>query len=132
MHRLEPLSGPVSQGDVIAVRLTLDGGDWRYLLIEDPLPAGAEAVERDDLYTIAEKPPWWRYWFSRRELRDDRAAFFQTYFDRDQTQYFYLMKVVNPGTFRISPARAEPMYQPEYLATSDPAILEVRPREVQR
>jgi uncharacterized protein YfaS (alpha-2-macroglobulin family) len=124
VHRLQPLSGPVSQGDVLAVRLKLGGGDWRYLLIEDPLPAGAEAVERDDLYTIAEKPPWWRYWFTRRELRDDRVAFFQTWFDRE-TEYFYLMKVVNPGKFRISPARAEPMYQPDFLATSDPANLEV-------
>jgi uncharacterized protein YfaS (alpha-2-macroglobulin family) len=124
VHRLQPLEGSVAQGDVIAVRLTLQGGSWRYLLIEDPLPAGAEAVDRDDLYTIAEKPPWWRYWFTRRELRDDRVAFFQTYFN-GETQYFYLMKVVNPGTFRVSPARAEPMYQPDFLATTDPATIEV-------
>jgi uncharacterized protein YfaS (alpha-2-macroglobulin family) len=129
VHRLEPLAGAVAQGDVLAVRLTMEGGDWRYLLIEDPLPAGAEGIDRDDLYNFAEKPPWWRYWFSRRELRDDRAAFFQSWFDRDQTEYVYLMKVVNAGTFRISPARVEPMYQPEYLATSEPATLEVRPSE---
>ncbi len=118
VHRLESLSGPVQQGDVLAVRLTLSGGDWRYLHIEDPIPAGAEFVERDDLYEIREKPPWWRYWFSRREFRDNRAVFFQTWFYERERQYFYLLKINNPGQFRVSPARVQPMYQPSYMATT--------------
>jgi uncharacterized protein YfaS (alpha-2-macroglobulin family) len=123
VYNLEPLGARVAQGDVVAVRLTVTGDNWRYLLIEDPLPAGAEAVERDDLYDIPQKPDWWNYYFSQRELRDDRVAFFQTYFTGKQ-QYFYLLKVVNPGQFRVSPARVEPMYQPRYFATSKAAALE--------
>ncbi len=119
MHNLEPLSGLVRQGDVLAVRLTLSGGEWRYLHVEDPIPAGAEFIEREDLYELREKPPWWRYWFSRRELRDNRAVFFQTWFDRSEQQYFYLLKVTNIGRFRINPARVQPMYQPQYLASTE-------------
>jgi uncharacterized protein YfaS (alpha-2-macroglobulin family) len=119
VHNLEPLSGLVRQGDVLAVRLTLSGGEWRYLHVEDPIPAGAEFIEREDLYELREKPPWWRYWFSRRELRDNRAVFFQTWFDRSEQQYFYLLKVTNVGRFRINPARVQPMYQPQYLASTE-------------
>lgn len=126
VYRLEPLEGSVQAGDILLVRLTLSGGQWRYLIVEDPIPAGTEFIERDDLYEIKEKPPWWRYWFTRREFHDDHAAFFQTYFDRGQMQYLYLLKVVNPGQFRVSPARVQPMYQPQYLSTSASRTVEVR------
>jgi uncharacterized protein YfaS (alpha-2-macroglobulin family) len=124
VYNLEPMTNQVAQGDVIAVRLTVTGNHWRYLMVEDPIPAGTEIVERDDLYEIRQKPAWWNYYFTRREFRDDRAAFFQTWFERDQ-RYFYLLKVVNPGQFRVSPARVEPMYQPQYFATSSSLNLEV-------
>jgi uncharacterized protein YfaS (alpha-2-macroglobulin family) len=127
MYDLEPLAAPVAQGDLLAVRLTVDGGgDWKYLLVEDPIPSGTEIVKRDDLYEFASKPPWWTQWFTRREYRDDRAAFFQTYLSRGHADYTYLLKVVNPGSFRVSPARVEPMYQPQYFATSDSLSLEAR------
>jgi hypothetical protein len=126
VYRLEPLAGAVHQGDVLAVRLTVSGDEWRYLHIEDPIPAGTEFIEKDDLYELEIRPPWWRYWFSRRELRDDRAAIFQTWFGRGQQQYFYLLKVVNPGRFRVSPARVQPMYQPQFLSTTDSRIVEVQ------
>jgi len=111
VYHLEPLNGTLAPGDVVAVRLTVGGGEWRYLMIEDPIPAGAEFLERDDLYEIKEHPDWWGYWFSRREFHDDHAAIFQTYFNQRQT-YFYLMKIVNPGKFRVSPALVELIMMP--------------------
>ncbi len=126
VYDLKPLDSPVAQGDTLAVRLTVTGSDWRYLMAEDPIPAGTEFVEHDELYNIREKPPWWRYWFTRRELHDDRMAIFQTHFYEGQQQYFYLLKVVNPGSFHVSPARVGPMYQPGILATTESKTLEVR------
>jgi hypothetical protein len=126
VYETHPLSGPVSSGDLLAVRLTVTGSPWKYLLIEDPIPAGTEFVAHDDLYTLRERPPWWQYWFTRSEFHDDRMAIFQTDFRQGQRQYFYLLKVVNPGAFRVSPARVQPMYQPERLATSESRRLEVR------
>jgi len=125
VYALDPLSGPVQVGDVIAVRLTIGGGEWRYLLIEDPIPAGAEFVQHDSLYKLKERPSWWESYWTRREFHDDRAAFFQTYFNKKQ-QYVYLLKIVNPGKFQISPALVQPMYQPAMLATTDAASLEVK------
>jgi uncharacterized protein YfaS (alpha-2-macroglobulin family) len=121
-----PLEGSVAVGDLIAVRLTVTGSEWRYMMVEDPIPAGTEFIEHDDAYKLRNRPPWWEYFFTRRELHDDRMALFQTYFPRGQQTYFYLLKVVNPGTFEVSPARVAPMYQRDVMATTESRRLEVK------
>jgi uncharacterized protein YfaS (alpha-2-macroglobulin family) len=126
VYDLQPLQGDVHSGDVIAVHLSVNGSNWKYLLIEDPIPAGAEFVQKDALYELKQKTPWWGYWFTRREFHDDHAAFFQTYFSGHQ-EYVYLLKIINPGTFRISPASVQPMYQPSVISTTDAATMEVKP-----
>ena len=119
VYNLDSVNGPLAIGDILAVRLTVTGSNWKYLLIEDPIPAGAEFIERDDLYDLKKRPDWWTTYFSRREFHDDRAAIFQTYFDAGQKQYYYLLKIVNPGAFKVSPARVQPMYQPDLLSTTE-------------
>jgi uncharacterized protein YfaS (alpha-2-macroglobulin family) len=125
-YDLVPLNGPVHVGDMIAVRLALGGTNWKYLLAEDPIPAGTEFLPESGLYTINHKPDWWADFFTRKEFHDDRAAFFNTDFSV-RREYVYLLKVDNPGTFQISPADAGPMYQPNIETTTDPATLEVQP-----
>ena len=127
VYQLERVTGEFQSGDIVASRLTLTGGDWRYLLLEDPIPAGAELIEKDDLYELANKPDWWTSYTTRRELRDDHAALFKTYFSSGQGTFFSLFKIVNPGKFRASPARVTPMYQPEYLSTTESKTVEVKP-----
>ena len=126
VYDLQPLQGEVHSGDVIAVHLSVNGSSWKYLMIEDPIPAGAEFVQKDALYELKQKTSWWGYWFTRREFHDDHAAFFQTYFDGHQ-EYVYLLKIINPGKFRISPASVQPMYQPSVISTTDAATMEVKP-----
>jgi uncharacterized protein YfaS (alpha-2-macroglobulin family) len=127
VYHLDELSGPVQVGDTLAVRITVGGSDWRYLMIEDPIPSGTESIARDDLYQLDQQPAWWsNHWSSYRELRDDRTTFFNYYFRRGQSEYTYLLKVVNPGVFRVSPTRVEPMYQPQYMSTSDAATMTVK------
>ena len=121
-----PLTGFVAPGDIIAVRLTVTGSEGKYMMLEDPIPAGTEFIERDNVYHLKSRPPWWEYWFTRREFHDDRMAIFQTYFSQGQRQYFYLLKVVNPGVFHVSPARVGPMYQRDVMATTGTRTLEVK------
>jgi hypothetical protein len=125
-YDLEPLGGPVHVGDIVAVRLALSGTDWKYMMAEDPIPAGTEFLANTGLYMLNHKPDWWADWFTRKEYHDDRAAFFNTDFN-GRREYVYLLKVVNPGKFAISPAAAAPMYEPDKQATTDPAVLEVLP-----
>ena len=126
VYDLAPLNGPVASGDTIAVRLTVSGSEWKYMMIEDPIPSGTEFIERDQIYQLKDRPPWWQWEFTRRELHDDRVTIFQTWFPRGQQQYFYLLKVVNPGTFQVSPSRVGPMYQSDVFATTGNRRLEVR------
>jgi hypothetical protein len=124
-YDLVPLKGPVHVGDIVAVRLALNGSNWKYLIAEDPIPAGTEFLSNTGLYTLNNKPDWWSEIFTRKEFHDDRAAFFNTEFG-SRSVYVYLLKVDNPGKFQISPAQAGPMYQSNVQTTTDPATLEVQ------
>ncbi len=124
-YDLESVNGAVHVGDILAVRLAVNGTEWKYLLAEDPIPAGTEFLDHPELYSVNNKPSWWTDWFTRREFHDDRAAFFDTEFN-NRREYMYLLKVVNPGKYQISPAQTGPMYQSDVNATSDPATLEVQ------
>ena len=125
-YDLAPLTGAVHVGDIVAVRLALNGTNWKYLLAEDPIPAGTEFLPNTGLYALNHKPDWWADLFTRKEFHDDRAAFFNSEF-AGRREYVYLLKVINPGKFVISPAQTGPMYQSNVQATTDAAILEVQP-----
>jgi uncharacterized protein YfaS (alpha-2-macroglobulin family) len=126
VYDFAPLEGAVAPGDIIAARLTVTGSQWKYMMLEDPIPAGTEFIEKDGLYELRSPPKWWNYDFSRRELHDDHMAIFQTWFNAGQHEYFYLLKVVNAGMFQVGPARVGPMYQPEIMATTEARKVEVK------
>jgi len=128
IYREEPFQGPVRVGDLVSVRLHVTGKTWEYLMIEDPLPAGFESVERDDLFQFESAPDWYasHYW-TRRELHDDRVSFFQTtLWGRNEVHYRYLLRASTAGDFRVMPARVQPMYQPEVQATTSNTRIAVR------
>ena len=124
VYALEPLRGTAQVGDVLAVHEAINGTPMRYLLLEDPIPAGTEFIQSEASYPIDHHPGGWYAWFTKREFHDDHAAFFATDFSGRQ-EVFYLVRVVNPGSFAISPARVEPMYQHGVEATSDELHMDV-------
>ncbi len=124
VYTLQPLKGTAQVGDVLAVHEAISGSPMRYLLLEDPIPAGTEFISNEDSYPIDHRPGGWYGWFTRREFHDDHAAFFADDFGGRQ-EVFYLIRVVNPGNFQISPARVLPMYQQGVQATSDALQLQV-------
>ncbi|MEA3341524.1 MAG: alpha-2-macroglobulin family protein, partial [Chloroflexota bacterium] len=89
-----PEVNEVKVGDVIQVRLTIIAPhDLYYVVVEDPLPAGAEAIDtglattselaqEPGLYREAEDEGWydfyywWWCWYSRSEMRDDKVVLF--------------------------------------------------------
>ncbi|MCW5966097.1 MAG: alpha-2-macroglobulin [Bryobacterales bacterium] len=127
VYRLGPMPDTLRPGDLVAVRLTVTGNDWRYLMIEDPIPSGTEFIDRRESYELENRPAWWGWNGSAKEYRDDRAALFQYEFSSGQRQFTHILRVVNSGTFNVSPAQVQPMYQPGYQATTAGMRLEVRP-----
>lgn len=125
----QPLEGTVQSGDVVVVRLTVSAtAEEQYLEIEDPIPAGFEFVELENLYELKSRPPWWDFYYTRREFHDDRAALFSTTFARGQGQFHYLLKAVSPGNFQANPARVLPMYEPSRQASTRSFSISVTPR----
>jgi hypothetical protein len=124
-----PLEGSVQSGDVLVVRLTVNATEEQsYLEIEDPIPAGFEFIEQENLYELKAKPQWWEFYCTRREFHDDRAALFATRFARGQERFHYLLKAVTPGTFQANPARVLPMYEPARQASTRSVNVTVTPR----
>jgi len=121
VYREQPFTGTAKPGDVLTVRLTVAGSpEWRYLAIEDPLPAGVEAIQDTTAYPLEREAPdsWWSG--SRVEYRDAKTVFFQETFERGRYEYSYLVKVIAPGQFRAIPAQVSPMYVPGVHASSEP------------
>ena len=116
--KAEPLQVEIHSGDVIAVKLKLNGSKARHLMIEDPIPAGAEQVESVGNLNLDYSAGYdWSDWYSSREFRDNRTVFFLDYFDGDATLQ-YAMRVQVPGQFKVAPALAELMYRPAVQSNS--------------
>lgn len=96
-------------------------------MIEDPIPAGCEQVERVsgiDLNYTGTGSNRWTDWYNSREFRDQKSAIFVDYFDGDAV-FQVAMRVQVPGEFRVAPARAELMYQPTVHANTASARMTI-------
>lgn len=121
VYRESPFDGNAKPGDVLTVRITAAGSpEWRYLALEDPLPAGVEAIQDTTAYPLERAAPesWW--YGSRVEYRDSKTVFFQETFESGRYEFAYLVKVTSPGQFRAVPAQISPMYVPGVHASSEP------------
>jgi uncharacterized protein YfaS (alpha-2-macroglobulin family) len=122
-------------GDTLQVKLSIVApSNLYYVVVEDPLPAGAEAVDTSlkttsqigqgpDL-TLAQQPycyycGWGWWWFTHSELRDEKVALFSTYLPAGTYEYTYQIRTGIDGTFNVMPAHAEEMYFPEVFGRSD-------------
>jgi len=124
------------QGDLVEVRLTLDVPEesW-YIIIDDPLPAGFEALN-ERLGTAshgaaADLPPsyrWEEYGYNRKQVRDERVTLFITHLEPGQRTFTYLARASSVGSFVTLPAEVYPMYEAEAWSRSDGAHCRVDAR----
>jgi len=117
-------------GDEIRVELALTAPKpLPYLLIEDPLPAGTEAIDPSLATNSATNQfsgdsstnYYWRYWwywwrwYDRSELRDDKIVLFSNYLWKGSFTYTYTIRATQPGEFRVIPPTAQALYFPEIM-----------------
>ena len=124
-------------GDVIQVKLTIVApNDLHYLVVEDPLPAGCEALDESLKTTsvVGQEPAlkpqgalneWGWWWFSQTEVRDNRVVMFATYLPKGTYEYTYLMRASLAGEFRVIPSTAYQMYFPEVFGRGDGATFTI-------
>ncbi len=107
------------QGDLIVCQLSLKGGPQRVenVAISDLIPSGFE-IENPRLTPSADLS--WiesrknRYTPDYLDVRDDRLLLFLNIGAFQQRDYYYLLRVVNTGTFELPALGAEAMYDPDY------------------
>ncbi|HEV8245967.1 MAG TPA: alpha-2-macroglobulin family protein, partial [Polyangiaceae bacterium] len=113
-----------------------------YLVIDDPLPAGFEAIDSNLATTaswlavpsgtsepesddrIAHGRAYLDVW-QRRELRDDRALFFVDHLPAGMVHFRYLARATTLGSFLVPPTKAEEMYEPETFGRTAASRIEV-------
>jgi uncharacterized protein YfaS (alpha-2-macroglobulin family) len=130
---LDASESSVAAGDLVLVDLVVVTPDPReQVVIDDPLPAGLEAVQASFATTarslaldhaaegedeadddeVASGRAWRRAWFHR-EYRDDRVVTFVDQMGAGMYRYRYLARATTLGTFVVPPTRVECMYEPE-------------------
>jgi hypothetical protein len=137
-------------GDLVVTDLVVVApGAREYVAIDDPLPAGLEAVD-SSLATNVLPPPLRRSSDSeceecevdaglglaqghaylslhhRQEIRDDRVLYFVDHMPAGMTRFRYLSRATSAGRFVVPPTRAEAMYEPEIFGRTAASLLEVR------
>jgi hypothetical protein len=118
-------------GDEIRVELSIVAPhDLYYLVLEDPLPAGAEVLQADNQRDTFDGRRgwwwgWWWRWYSRSEFRDEKVVLFADRLARGSYTYSYIMRATLPGEFHVIPTTASEMYFPEVHGRSDGQLLRI-------
>ncbi len=110
--RLLPSKSPRQRfrsGDLIRARVSMRSArDYDYMMIEDPIPAGCEVIERGDM------PQWeWGFWWDDVDVRDQMVSFFARRLPQGRRTIEYILRAQIPGKFHVMPTRAYGMYRPE-------------------
>jgi hypothetical protein len=133
----------VSAGDLIVVDLLFESAEPRdQVVVDDPLPAGLEALDYDlDTTSKAKqsaenagvdprKAVWlgttYRTAPSRRQVKDDRVLTFFQHIEPGMYRITYLARATSIGTFVVPPTRIEAMYAPEVYGRTAASVLAVR------
>jgi uncharacterized protein YfaS (alpha-2-macroglobulin family) len=120
-------SNRFKQNDLVIVRLslnTLDQSAVKNVVMTDILPAGFE-IENPRLSEQSEIP-----WIKDNtvpehfDIRDDRINLF-TSASRDTKNYYYVLRAVSKGRFKMGPASADAMYNGEYHSYSGAGTIDV-------
>jgi uncharacterized protein YfaS (alpha-2-macroglobulin family) len=105
-----------------------------FIVVDDPLPAGLEAVNpefetesTEDLLVLEEKghgPVWWRG-FNHFEMHDDRVLLFADSLSAGVHTHRYLARAVSFGRFLMAGTTAGEMYAPEVSGRSQERVVQV-------
>jgi len=111
----------VQSGDEVRVTLTIKADrPYRYLMLEDPMPSGFEAVREQ-----ARQFRYWRWWYSHKEYRDEKVTVAITHLPEGERKIFYTMRAETPGTFKVLPTLVWNMYRAGQGANSAGRTIQV-------
>lgn len=134
----EPINS-IEAGERVRVELTVVvPNDRTFVIVEDPLPSGAEAIDPgletssaaasgtiqrvDQDYFFG----YWGWWyFDRIEYRDEKVVFLSEFLPAGTYQYSYDLQTVIPGQYQVNPATAREEFFPEVFGRSEGFLFEI-------
>jgi uncharacterized protein YfaS (alpha-2-macroglobulin family) len=146
----------ITEGELVRVRLRVTvPAERHFVVLDDPLPAGLEAIDlslrtasalpgplAQGASDVREQDPgagqgewgygrwdagWWTPW-EHREIRDDRVVYSAALLWPGTYSASYIARATTPGVFIRPPAHAEEMYNPAVHGRSDGGTFTVRER----
>ena len=133
-------------GDVLRVELSIIApNDLYYLVVEDPLPAGVEAIDPalatasalDAGAAVSQQGtktqpgewrfPWWN-WATRTELRDQKVVLFADSLAKGAYTFSYTVRATQAGEYRAIPTTASELYFPDVYGRGGGAVLRIAGR----
>jgi uncharacterized protein YfaS (alpha-2-macroglobulin family) len=128
----------IQRGELVRIRLTVViPAAVHYIVVDDPLPAGLEAVDSTILtdtsvptsYTLTdyEKRGWGWWYFTHTELRDEKVVLSADYLPAGTYVYTYLARASTSGMFKVIPPTASEFYFPDVGGRGAGSIFEVKP-----
>jgi uncharacterized protein YfaS (alpha-2-macroglobulin family) len=138
---LEDAKKPISEiqrGELVRVRVTIVApAALHYVVVNDPLPAGLEAVDSSlltdvqvpakyDVLDFARKGWGWWY-FTHTELRDEKVVLSADYLPAGTYVFTYLARAGTAGTFNVIPTTAYEFYFPDVYGRGDGTVFVVKP-----
>jgi alpha-2-macroglobulin len=124
---------PLEVGEMIAINIRIkpESGSMRHLQVIQPVPAGFSAVNENGWDFEPGRPirfqPYWRwwYWYSGREIYQDRVELYADTFGGEQ-EFTVILRAQTPGTFTALPTTADLMYDPSVRGRSSAATLTIK------
>ncbi|MFN3684297.1 MAG: alpha-2-macroglobulin family protein [Fimbriimonadaceae bacterium] len=114
-----------ARGDTVLCRITLQATrDARFVVVEDPLPAGWTVLNSNEESPTIQLGDLW----PQMEVRDDRVAFFLADLPKGRHTISYLLRPELDGVAHALPTSAYGMYDPDDRAGGPMHRLEVRGR----
>ena len=137
-------------GDLVTVELLVTSADRRSnVVVDDPLPAGFEALDATlastatgstdgtdagGSTTLGDFPDGIRpaeyAGIDHTETRDDRVLLFATQLEPGTFRYTYTARATAPGRFVAAPTQAQEMYRLNVYGRSGPVVVTVTPPSV--
>jgi uncharacterized protein YfaS (alpha-2-macroglobulin family) len=119
-------AGAFAPGDLVLCEVEVVTPSPRdYVVVDDPLPGGFEAVDID-LRKGGDELRWLeRSSALRREIHDDRVLHFIDHLPAGLSRYRVLARATTPGTFVLPPTRVEEMYVPETFGATAARVVQI-------
>lgn len=129
----------IEAGQRVRVELSLTvPNDLFYVVVDDPIPAGAEGIDPGLQTSVSDADPttesvgrdyrygYWGWWyFNRVEFRDDQVRFLAEFLPAGAYQYTYFLNATIPGEYQVRPAFAYEEFFPEVNGRSDGMIFTI-------